>query len=123
MCYGAVATRTIFMRREENGRPVEYEDETVLARGPVRRIFLAPMHCTVIFHEFTRNTATACREQPSVIWSYCLLPLAAGRIFGGADSSVRRSLGERNMEGSVCIRLPRIVGVGQLRANLKWGKQ
>ncbi|HCM3189804.1 TPA: formate hydrogenlyase transcriptional activator FlhA [Klebsiella pneumoniae] len=72
---------------DEAGHPVSYEDETVLARGPVRRLLSRPdaLHCD---HETFADT------WPQLIRSglyrpfgyYSLLPLAAdGRIFGGCE--------------------------------------
>lgn len=72
---------------DEAGHPVSYEDETVLAHGPVRRLLSRPdaLHCD---HETFADT------WPQLIRSglyrpfgyYCLLPLAAdGRIFGGCE--------------------------------------
>lgn len=72
---------------DEAGHPVSYEDETVLAHGPVRRLLSRPdaLHCD---HETFADT------WPQLIRSglyrpfgyYSLLPLAAdGRIFGGCE--------------------------------------
>lgn len=72
---------------DEAGQPVSYEDETVLAHGPVRRLLSRPdaLHCD---HETFADT------WPQLIRSgiyrpfgyYSLLPLAAdGRIFGGCE--------------------------------------
>lgn len=69
------------------GQPVSYEDETVLANGPVRRLLSRPdaLHC---------DSATFAETWPQLAVSglypnfgyYCLLPLAAeGRIFGGCE--------------------------------------
>lgn len=72
---------------DDAGQPVSYEDETVLANGPVRRLLSRPdaLHC---------DSATFAETQPQLAGSglyptfgyYCLLPLAAeGRIFGGCE--------------------------------------
>ncbi|WP_159865699.1 MULTISPECIES: formate hydrogenlyase transcriptional activator FlhA [unclassified Raoultella] len=72
---------------DEAGLPVSYEDETVLAHGPVRRLLSRPdaLHC---------DRATFVEAWPQLANSglypsfghYCLLPLAAeGRIFGGCE--------------------------------------
>ncbi|HCT7773570.1 formate hydrogenlyase transcriptional activator FlhA [Klebsiella pneumoniae] len=72
---------------DEAGHAVSYEDETVLAHGPVRRLLSRPdaLHCD---HETFADT------WPQLIRSglyrpfgyYSLLPLAAdGRIFGGCE--------------------------------------
>ena len=72
---------------DDAGQPVSYEDETVLANGPVRRLLSRPdaLHC---------DRATFAETWPQLARSglyptfgyYCLLPLAAeGRIFGGCE--------------------------------------
>lgn len=72
---------------DDTGHPVSYEDETVLANGPVRRLLSRPdaLHC---------DSATFAETWPQLAKSglypafgyYCLLPLAAeGRIFGGCE--------------------------------------
>ena len=72
---------------DDAGQPVSYEDEPVLATGPVRRLLSRPdaLHC---------DSATFAETWPQLAGSglyptfgyYCLLPLAAeGRIFGGCE--------------------------------------
>lgn len=72
---------------DDAGHPVSFEDETVLANGPVRRLLSRPdaLHC---------DSATFAETWPQLARSglyptfgyYCLLPLAAeGRIFGGCE--------------------------------------
>ncbi|HDX9001193.1 formate hydrogenlyase transcriptional activator FlhA [Klebsiella michiganensis] len=72
---------------DDAGQLVSYEDETVLANGPVRRLLSRPdaLHC---------DSATFAETWPQLAVSglyptfgyYCLLPLAAeGRIFGGCE--------------------------------------
>lgn len=72
---------------DAEGHPGGYEDETVLANGPVRRLLSRPdaLHC---------DSATFAETWPQLARSglyaefgyYCLLPLAAeGRIFGGCE--------------------------------------
>lgn len=72
---------------DDAGQPVSYEDETVLANGPVRRLLSRPdaLHC---------DSATFAETWPQLAVSglypnfgyYCLLPLAAeGHIFGGCE--------------------------------------
>lgn len=72
---------------DDAGQPVSYEDETVLANGPVRRLLSRPdaLHC---------DSATFAETWPQLAGSglyptfgyYCLLSLAAeGRIFGGCE--------------------------------------
>lgn len=77
----------VILRQRENGKPIDYEDETVLAHGPVRRILSRPdaLHCN--YHEFTETRPQlASGGLYSEFGHYCLLPLAAdGRIFGGCE--------------------------------------
>lgn len=72
---------------DDAGQSVSYEDETVLANGPVRRLLSRTdaLHC---------DSATFAETWPQLAGSglyptfgyYCLLPLAAeGRIFGGCE--------------------------------------
>ncbi len=64
LCYGEALSQRAILCDARNSRPVEYEDETVLAHGPVRRILSRPDAYFCNFHEFTRETAAACRERP-----------------------------------------------------------
>ena len=79
--------RARYVALRENGKPYEYEDETVLANGPVRRILSRPdaLHCN--YEEFQQAWPMLAKSnlyQP--FGHYCLLPLAAeGRIFGGCE--------------------------------------
>lgn len=72
---------------DEAGHPVSYEDETVLAHGPVRRLLSRPdaLHCD---HETFADTWTQLIRSGLYrpFGYYSLLPLAAdGRIFGGCE--------------------------------------
>lgn len=51
----AQTQRARYFATRENGNPIDYEDETVLAHGPVRRILSRPdaLHCN--YHEFTET--------------------------------------------------------------------
>ena len=51
----AQTQRARYFATRENGKPIDYEDETVLAHGPVRRILSRPdaLHCN--YHEFTET--------------------------------------------------------------------
>lgn len=73
--------------RRVKRHPIKYEDETVLAHGPVRSILSRPdtLHCS--YEEF-------CETWPQLdagglypkFGHYCLMPLAAeGHIFGGCE--------------------------------------
>ena len=79
--------RANYYATRDNGKPIEYEDETVLAHGPVRRLLSRPdaLHCN--FAEFRQAwPQLADSNLYSPFGHYCLLPLAAeGRIFGGCE--------------------------------------
>lgn len=51
----AQTQRARYFATRENGNPIDYEDETVLAHGPVRRILSRPdaLHCN--YHEFSET--------------------------------------------------------------------
>ncbi|MXF46973.1 formate hydrogenlyase transcriptional activator FlhA [Raoultella sp. Lac2] len=72
---------------DEAGLPVSYEDETLLAHGPVRRLLSRPdaLHCDkATFVEAWPQLASSGLYPP--FGYYGLLPLAAeGRIFGGCE--------------------------------------
>ncbi|MGX6457013.1 formate hydrogenlyase transcriptional activator FlhA [Klebsiella grimontii] len=72
---------------DDAGHPVSYEDETVLANGPVRRLLSRPdaLHCDSATFAETWPQLTQSGLYPTFGY-YCLLPLAAeGRIFGGCE--------------------------------------
>ena len=79
--------RASYYSTRENGKTFEYEDETYLAHGPVRRILSRPevLHCN--FEEFRMawpRLAESNLYQP--FGHYGMLPLAAeGHIFGGCE--------------------------------------
>lgn len=64
----------------------EYEDETVLAHGPLRRFLSRPeaLHCS--YAEFSETWSQLASKLYDPFGHYCLLPLAAeGHIFGGCE--------------------------------------
>ncbi|MES3204333.1 formate hydrogenlyase transcriptional activator FlhA [Klebsiella aerogenes] len=72
---------------DDAGQPASYEDETVLAHGPVRRLLSRPdaLHCDNVTFAETWPQLAASGIYPEFGY-YCLLPLAAeGRIFGGCE--------------------------------------
>ncbi|WP_434670163.1 formate hydrogenlyase transcriptional activator FlhA [Klebsiella sp. B345] len=72
---------------DDAGLPVSYEDETVLAHGPVRRLLSRPdaLHCDHTTFAEAWPQLAGCSLYPPFGY-YCLLPLAAeGRIFGGCE--------------------------------------
>ena len=72
---------------DDAGQPVSYEDETVLANGPVRRLLSRPdaLHCDSATFAETWPQLAGSGLYPSFGY-YCRLPLAAeGRIFGGCE--------------------------------------
>ncbi len=87
-CVVASADSTcVYYASREKDTPIKYEDETVLAHGPVRSILSRPdtLHCS--YEEF-------CETWPQLaagglypkFGHYCLMPLAAGgHIFGGCE--------------------------------------
>ncbi|MRS89445.1 formate hydrogenlyase transcriptional activator FlhA [Enterobacteriaceae bacterium RIT714] len=79
--------RASYFATRDNGKTVEYEDETVLAHGPVRRILSRPdaLHCNYAeFRQAWPLLADGNLYPP--FGHYCLLPLAVeGRIFGGCE--------------------------------------
>lgn len=83
----AQTQRASYYASRDQDTPIKYEDETVLAHGPVRSILSRPdtLHCS--YEEF-------CETWPQLATGglypkfghYCLLPLAAeGHIFGGCE--------------------------------------
>lgn len=70
-----------------NGSPVEYEDETVLAHGPLRRILSRPqaLHCS--YQAFSEAWPQLAESHLYPAFGYYgMLPLAAeGQIFGGCE--------------------------------------
>ncbi|WP_414164637.1 formate hydrogenlyase transcriptional activator FlhA [Superficieibacter sp. BNK-5] len=69
-----------------SGEAQEYEDETLLAHGPVRRLLSRPeaLHCG--YQEFSDAWPQLASTLYQPFGHYCLLPLAAeGRIFGGCE--------------------------------------
>ena len=89
----AQTQRASWYATRDNGKPVIYEDETVLAHGPIRRILSRPdaLHCN--YHEFSETwPQLAAGGLYPPFGHYCLLPLAAdGRIFGVCKPSPRLS--------------------------------
>ena len=69
------------------GNPVAYEDETVLAHGPVRRLLSRPDALQCSYQEFSETWPQLAAEPLYPAFGrYCLLPLAAeGHIFGGCE--------------------------------------
>lgn len=83
----SASRRASYFATRDKGKSVEYEDETVLANGPVRRILSRPdaLHCN--FDEFQQAWPLLVQSNLySPFGHYCLLPLTAeGRIFGGCE--------------------------------------
>lgn len=79
--------RARYYASAQPGAPIEYEDETYLAYGPVRRLLSRPdaLYCSHDeFSEAWPQLAESGLYDPFA--QYCLLPLAAeGRIFGGCE--------------------------------------
>ncbi|QMI06328.1 formate hydrogenlyase transcriptional activator FlhA [Citrobacter sp. RHB25-C09] len=83
----AQTQRAYYYATRDNGSTVRYEDETVLAHGPLRRILSRPdaLHCNYL--EFCETWPQLASDGLYESFGhYCLLPLAAdGRIFGGCE--------------------------------------
>ncbi|MCX4179141.1 MULTISPECIES: formate hydrogenlyase transcriptional activator FlhA [unclassified Enterobacter] len=79
--------RASYYATRDNGKTFEYEDETYLAHGPVRRILSRPeaLHCNFeAFRQAWPRLAESNLYQP--FGHYCMLPLAVeGQIFGGCE--------------------------------------
>ncbi|KFC06412.1 formate hydrogenlyase transcriptional activator [Trabulsiella guamensis ATCC 49490] len=69
------------------GKSIAYEDETVLAHGPLRRLLSRPDALQCSYQEFSDTWPQLVTEPLYPAFGrYCLLPLAAeGRIFGGCE--------------------------------------
>lgn len=79
--------RVCFYSVDSSGKAVQYEDETVLSHGPVRRVLSRPevLHCRYDEFADTWPQLAALPLYPS-FGHYCLAPLAAeGQIFGGCE--------------------------------------
>ncbi len=113
---------------DEAGLPVSYEDETVLAHGPVRRLLSRPdaLHCDkATFVEAWPQLASSGLYPP--FGYYGLLPLAAeGRIFGGGRPHLWRrkaaSLAAASLSATTPDRGPRKSSSGciPLPSWLRW---
>lgn len=78
--------RARYYTTRTSGKTEEYEDETVLAHGPIRRLLSRPeaLHCG--YPEFSETWPQLAGTLYQPFGHYCLLPLAAeGRIFGGCE--------------------------------------
>lgn len=79
--------RASYHATHEAGNPIAYDDDSLLANGPVRRLLSRPdaLHCD--YHEFSETwPQLAASKLYTPFGHYSLLPLAAeGRIFGGCE--------------------------------------
>ena len=79
--------RASYHATHEAGKPIAWDDDNLLANGPVRRLLSRPdaLHCD--YHEFSETwPQLAASELYTTFGHYSLLPLAAeGRIFGGCE--------------------------------------
>ncbi|UGS43833.1 formate hydrogenlyase transcriptional activator FlhA [Pseudocitrobacter corydidari] len=79
--------RASYHATHEAGKPIAYDDDSLLANGPVRRLLSRPdaLHCD--YREFSETwPQLAASELYTPFGHYSLLPLAAeGRIFGGCE--------------------------------------
>ncbi len=76
----------VLLRIAEKDTPIKYEDETVLAHGPVPAFCRALIRCIAVTKNFVKPAAAGRRWAIPKIWS--LLPdatAAEGHIFGGCE--------------------------------------
>ena len=104
MLWHSGSHRASYFSTRENGKAFEYEDETYLAHGPIRRILSRPeaLHCN--FEEFRQAWPMLARSalyQP--FGHYSLLPLAVeGHILVAASLSVIPTSHGARRNMSVC---------------------
>lgn len=79
--------RASYHATHEAGKPIAYDDDSLLANGPIRRLLSRPdaLHCS--YSEFSETwPQLSASKLYNPFGHYCLLPLAAeGRIFGGCE--------------------------------------
>ena len=108
--------RASYFSTRDNGKIFEYEDETFLAHGPVRRILSRPeaLHCN--FDQFRQawpKLAESNLYHP--FGHYSMLPLAVeGQIFGGCEF-IPTSPGARRSTNA-CTPLPRLWPLSRSRS-------
>ncbi|POP49881.1 formate hydrogenlyase transcriptional activator FlhA [Superficieibacter electus] len=104
--------RARYYTTRTSGKTEEYEDETVLAHGPIRRLLSRPeaLHCG--YPEFSETWPQLAGTLYQPFGHYCLLPLAAeGRIFGGCEFIRNDDRAWTEKEYSRLHALTQIVGV------------
>ena len=80
--------RASYFSTRDNGKIFEYEDETFLAHGPVRRILSARKRCTAILTSFAARPKLAESNLYHPFGHYSMLPLAVeGQILAAASLS------------------------------------
>ena len=85
LLYHPLHQRVAFYGMDKHGKELHYEDEMVLANGPVRRVLSRPEALICTQEEFNDTWPQVMNlELYAPFGRYCLLPLAAeGKIFGG----------------------------------------
>jgi len=87
LLYHPMHQRVGFYGMDKQGQELHYEDEMVLANGPVRRVLSRPEALICNQEEFSETwPQVMALDLYAPFGRYCLLPLAAeGRIFGGCE--------------------------------------
>ena len=87
LLYHPLHQRVAFYGMDKHGKELHYEDEMVLANGPVRRVLSRPEALICTQEEFNDTWPQVMNlELYAPFGRYCLLPLAAeGKIFGGCE--------------------------------------
>lgn len=87
LLYHPMHQRVGFYGQDKHGQPLHYEDEMVLANGPVRRVLSRPEALICTHEEFAATWPQVISlELYAPFGRYCLLPLAVeGHIFGGCE--------------------------------------
>jgi len=87
LLYYPLNQRVTFYGKDKHGKELQYEDEMVLASGPVHRILSRPEALICSQQEFNETwPQMASLDLYAPFGRYCLLPLASdGKIFGGCE--------------------------------------
>ncbi|MBJ3814327.1 formate hydrogenlyase transcriptional activator FlhA [Shimwellia pseudoproteus] len=87
LLYHPLQQQVGFYGMDKQGHPLHYEDEMLLANGPVRRVLSRPEALMCTQEEFSETWPQLhALEMYSTFSRYCLLPLATdGKIIGGCE--------------------------------------
>lgn len=109
--------RASYFSTRDNGKIFEYEDETFLAHGPVRRILSRPeaLHCN--FDQFRCPPKLAESNLYHPFGHYSMLPLAVeGQIFGGCEFIRDTDQPRARRSTNACTPLPRLWPLSRSRS-------